>query len=284
MALHTELPIYRTGVRLLSLAVKVQEQMPRSIKRIRNILLPLRAVFAEAKEDGIIKTNPMDIDLRKLVPIEKRTSHFEPEPYTMDELRAVLANVPEPERWAFQAWAFTGVRTGELIGLRWPRIDLEGKTLKVEETTTERIDKPRMKTPAGRRTIPLLPAALEALEALRKYTQLGGDRVTVNPRGRRQDKSWDTNKLADVWTRAHKGTGVTVRNPYQLRHTFASQLLSQGENPAYISKLLGHKTTEMVTRTYGRWVSEGESLGFDRPPRRFGMEALWAVKGLKQAM
>ena len=34
MALHTELPIYRTGVRLLSLAVKVQEQMPRSIKRI----------------------------------------------------------------------------------------------------------------------------------------------------------------------------------------------------------------------------------------------------------
>jgi len=34
MALHTELPIHRTGVRLLSLAVKVQEQMPRSVKRI----------------------------------------------------------------------------------------------------------------------------------------------------------------------------------------------------------------------------------------------------------
>ena len=34
MAIHTELPIYRTGVRLLSLAVKVQEQMPRSMKRI----------------------------------------------------------------------------------------------------------------------------------------------------------------------------------------------------------------------------------------------------------
>ncbi|MDE1919001.1 MAG: hypothetical protein KGH96_23385 [Sphingomonadales bacterium] len=34
MAIHTDLPIYRTGVRLLALAVKVQEQMPRSIKRI----------------------------------------------------------------------------------------------------------------------------------------------------------------------------------------------------------------------------------------------------------
>lgn len=125
-----------------------------TLKRIRNILLPLRAVFSEAKEDGIIKANPLDIDLAKLVPIDKRTSDFEPEPYSVAELRAVLGNVPEPERWAFQLWAFTGLRTGELIGLRWPRVDLEAKTLKVEETTTERVDKPRMKTPAGRRTIP----------------------------------------------------------------------------------------------------------------------------------
>ena len=34
---------------------------------------------------------------------------------------------------------------------------------------------------------------------------------------------------------------VAARNPYQLRHTFASQHLSQGENIAYIAKLLGHK-------------------------------------------
>ena len=33
MALHTDLPIYRTGVQLLALAVKVQEQMPRGVKR-----------------------------------------------------------------------------------------------------------------------------------------------------------------------------------------------------------------------------------------------------------
>jgi integrase len=246
-----------------------------SLKRIRNILLPLRAVMNEAKEDGIIKVNPLDIKIAKLVPIERRTSDFEPEPYSMAELRAVLANVPEPERWAFQLWAFTGLRTGELIGLRWPRIDMEGKTLKVEETTTERVDKPRMKTAAGKRVIPLLPAAMEAVQHLRAFTQLANDRVTINPRGRRKDQSWDTNKLADVWLRAHKGTGVTPRPPYQLRHTFASHLLSQGNNPAWIAKLLGHKTIEMVIRTYGRWIEEGEALGFDRPPRRYGMEPMW---------
>lgn len=246
-----------------------------SLKRIRNILLPLRAVFAEALEDRVITVDPTRINLKKLVPIEARVSDFEPNPYSVAELRTLLERVPEPERWAFQLWAFTGLRTGELIGLRWPRVDLEAKTLRVTETTTERVDKPRAKTAAGIRTIPLLPAALEALQRLRPFTQLAGDRVTINPRGRRADKSWDTNKLADVWDRAHKGTGIARRNPYQLRHTFASQLLSQGENPALIAKLLGHKTIEMVTRTYGRWVEEGERLGFDRPPRRYGMEPLW---------
>jgi integrase len=247
-----------------------------SLKRIRNILLPLRAVFAEALEDGAITANPLAaVRIAKLVPMDKRTSEYEPHPYSVADLVTLLGNLPVPERWAFQLWAFTGLRTGELIGLRWPRIDIEAKVLRVTETTTERVDKPRAKTKAGLRTIPLLPAALEAVLAMRPYTQLAGDRFTVNPRGRRDDQSWDTNKLASVWQLAHRGTGIEGRNPYQLRHTFASQLLSQGENPAHIARLLGHRGIEMVVRTYGRWVSEGEQLGFDRPARRYGMEPLW---------
>lgn len=242
-----------------------------SLKRIRNLVLPLRAVLQECVEDGELDANPFDrVDLAKLVAIERRTSDYEPNPYTEDELRLVLARLPEPERWAFQLWAYTGLRTGELIGLRWPRIDLEGATIRVVETTTERVDKPRAKTKAGIRTIPLLPAALEAAKAMAAHTRLAGDRFTVNPRGRRDDKAWDTNKLASVWARAHRGTGVAVRNPYQLRHTFASQLLSQGENVALIAKLLGHKTVEMVTRHYGRWVEQGQALGFNRPASRYG--------------
>lgn len=255
-----------------------------SLKRIRNIILPLRAIFNEAVEDEVINLNPVAaLKIAKLIPIDKRTSDYEPQPYTVAELRMLLENLPEPERWAFQLWAYTGLRTGELVGLRWPRVDLEAKTLRVTETTTERVDKARTKTKAGMRTIPLLPAALEALQNMRKFTQLGGDRVTVNPRGIRHDKSWDTNKLADIWSAAHKNTGIERRNPYQLRHTFASQLLSQGENLAYIGKLLGHSSTDMVMRHYGRWISEGEQLGFDRPPRRYGMEPLWQVVDAKSA-
>lgn len=249
-----------------------------ALKTIRNRLLPLRAVLDEAVTDELIPFNPIDrVTLAKLVPVEKRTSDFEPDPYTVAELREVLSKIKTPvERFAFQFWAFTGLRTGELIGLRWARVDLEDNSVYIKETTTEGQDKARPKTKAGIRTIPLLPAALEGIAAMKELTLLAGDRVFLKGRAQGEDKAWSDDTLARLWKRAHKGTKIRYRNPYQLRHTFASQLLSQGENPAYISKLLGHKTVEMVQRTYGRWVSEGEKLGFDRPLRRYGMEPLWA--------
>lgn len=246
------------------------------LKTIRNRLIPLRVVLDEAVGDQLIPFNPLDkVKLDKLVPVDKRTSDFEPEPYTVAELVTLLDALPDPyERWTFQLWAFTGLRTGELVGLRWARVDLGANGFEVRETTTSRKDKARPKTKAGIRWVPMLPAAREAIDAMRALTQTAGDRVFVNERSTRKDRAWDEKRLAQVWRRAHKGTGIKYRNPYQLRHTFASQLLSQGENLAYISKLLGHKTVEMAQRTYARWISEGEKLGFDRPPREYGMALL----------
>lgn len=250
-----------------------------TLKRLNNLVLPLRAVLDEAVADGLLESNPLGrLKLAKLVPEDRRHSDFDPDPYTESQLFTLLGKIATPERWAFQLWAYTGMRTGELIGLRWARVDLEADTIRIQETTTAGEDRSRPKTPAGMRTIPLLPAAREAIDMLRPVTQLAGDRVTVNPKRTRPDesKAWDEKRLALIWRNAHKGTGIAYRNPYQLRHTCASNLLSQGENPALIARLLGHKTIQMVIKHYGRWIAEGEALGFDRPPRAYGMKRLWA--------
>ena len=55
-----------------------------------------------------------------------------------------------------------------------------------------------------------------------------------------------------------KTAKVRYRNPYQTRHTYASQLLSGGENPLFVAQQMGHKTTEMIMRHYGRWVEQGD--------------------------
>lgn len=56
-----------------------------------------------------------------------------------------------------------------------------------------------------------------------------------------------------------KKAGVCYRNPYQTRHTYASMMLSGGENIMWLPSQMGHVDTEMVMRTYGKWISNEAS-------------------------
>jgi integrase len=240
-------------------------------KRMSNLLLPLRNVLAEAAADDVIKSNPLDqLKLSRILPRETVSTEYAPDPYTAAELVVLLCSMTGPERNVFQFWAYTGLRTSEIVALRWADIDLAKGTIKVHRAVVEGEEK-TTKTKAGIRTVPLLPAAKQAIHAQKEYTQLADGRVFMNPRTYGE---WTDQSLLRLWQRTCKKAGGRYRNPYQMRHTFASHLLSEGENPAYISTLLGHKTTEMVIRNYGRWVSQGAELGFDRPPSRYGRDLL----------
>lgn len=240
-------------------------------KRMSNLLLPLRNALAEAVADEVIDFNPLDrLKLARILPRDSLSTDYEPDPYTAGELLILLTHMEGAERTAFQLWAFTGLRTSELIALAWPDVDLKAGTIRVHRAVVEGAEK-GTKTKAGTRVVPLLPAARQAIEAQRQHTQVAGGRVFLNPR---TGGEWTDQSLLRAWQRACRKAKGRYRNPYQLRHTFASQLLSQGENPAYIAKLLGHKTTEMVMRNYGRWVDQGAALGFERPPARYGREPL----------
>lgn len=240
-------------------------------KRMSNLLLPLRNALSEALADEVIDFNPLDrLKLSRILPRDTLHTDYEPQPYSVEELVPLLVSMTGAERAAFQFWAYTGVRTSELIALTWADIDLQARTVRVHRAVVEGEEK-GTKTRAGVRTIPLLLAARQALEDQRQRTEKAGGRVFMNPRN---GKEWTDQSLLRLWQRTCKKAMASYRNPYQMRHTFASQLLSQGENPAYIAKLLGHKTTEMVIRNYGRWVEQGATLGFDRPQVKYGREHL----------
>lgn len=240
-------------------------------KRMSNLLLPLRNALTEAVADEVIEFNPLErLKLARILPRDTVESDYEPDPYTVDELRTLMGVLTGAERHAFQFWAFTGVRTSELIGINWTDFEGEFEAVQVQRAVVEGEEK-TTKTKAGLRRMPLLPAARQAAAAHRALTGLQGGRVFLNPR---TGEDWTDQALLRVWQRANKVAKTRYRNPYQLRHTFASQLLSQGQNPAYIAKLLGHKTTEMVMRHYGRWVEQGTELGFERPPEPYGSQML----------
>lgn len=96
------------------------------------------------------------------------------------------------------------------------------------------------KTRAGRRVVTLLQPALDALQAQRVHTQLAGKEVFLNPR---TGEPWlhDGPIRKTAWQPALRQAQVRYRYPYQTRHTFASTLLSAGENPVWVASMMGHK-------------------------------------------
>jgi len=223
-----------------------------SAKRVNNILVPLRGMFKDLHMDETIDKNPMD--RIKNLKIEKH----EPHPFSQSELSRVL-EVVEPisaNMIRFAAW--TGLRTGELFALTWGDIDMKAKICRVSKTITRGVLKNSPKTSSGFRTIELLPQALEALQAQKEHSYLVGNHVWLQ----HDTKTAFTNDdqlRKRVWLKAIRKSGVQYRPPYQLRHTFASTVLSAGANPMWVAQQMGHADWGMIRKIYGKWIQQETS-------------------------
>jgi len=227
-----------------------------SNKRINNVLIPLRGMLEDAFVDGAIDRNPMD----RIKNLEVRED--EPEPFTFEEQQRILAVLPDQGRNLIQFAFWTGLRTSELIALEWGDIDSVRGTVYVQRACVRGVLK-YPKTRAGKREVLLLPPALEALERQRPFTFKEGRRVFHNPE---TGKPWssDIKIRHPLWAHAIKAAGVRYRNPYQTRHTYASMLLSAGENPAWIARQMGHTNMQMVLRKYGRYLPDHDPLAGEK--------------------
>jgi integrase len=217
-------------------------------KRINNVLIPLRIVLSDAYLDGLIDSNPAD----RVKNVPHR--YDEPNPFKPDEMRLILENCDPQTRNLFQFAFWSGLRTSELIALEWGNIDFVKGVIRVCRASVKRIIK-QPKTHAGNREVLILPFAREALERQKAFTLSLGGRVFHNPK---TNQPWDTdNQIRGTgWLPAIMAAGVTYRNPYQTRHTYASMLLSAGENPMWVAQQMGHEDWGMIRKRYGRWIPE----------------------------
>lgn len=233
-------------------------------KTVANILTPLRAIIEQALVDQYIKENPLNsIIVDKLLNKETKKSDYRADPFSIDEIKTILNEATGQVRLLFQFAFFTGLRVSELIGLRWEDIDWQNQIIHVEETIVAKEAK-GPKTEAGVRDVLLLPPALEALKLQKQYTFAQKGRVFHNPQ---TNKQWETSQQIrrTQWMHILKRAGIRYRNTYQTRHTYASMMLSQGENIMWVSKQLGHVDVEMVIKTYGRWIPDSSTQSGYRP-------------------
>lgn len=213
-----------------------------SKKRIDNLLTPLRGALNQAVEDGRIKASPLaGFKVRRT-----RETKEKIDPFTHDEI-AKLAKTELGQLW--RAWAWTGLRSGEVIGLQWGDVDIKGGRLHIRRAVRVGREK-SPKTESGKRSIDLLPAARAAFESFTRREDT--DPVFTNPN---TGKRWHEDRgLARAFRNACKAAKVRYRYPNQLRHTFASWALSSGENPAWAAKQMGHSDMMMFFNVYAKWM------------------------------
>lgn len=218
-----------------------------SNKRINNTLCPLRQTFDEAFCDGLIDANPLA--RIKNLPIQTR----EPSPFNLREIEMILGHLQGQERNYFQFAFWSGLRTSELIALRWKDVDFDNNRVYVRIAVVLGKQK-TTKTNSGRRTVELQPQANVALLSQLPYSKQH-ERVFLNPS---TDKPWKSDQpiRRQVWTPALRALNLPYRNPYQTRHTFASMMLSRGENPMWVAQQMGHKDWGMIRSIYGRWITD----------------------------
>ncbi len=224
-------------------------------KSVRNTLIPLRSVVADALNDKLIKENPFDqVALDRILAKTAMPSTYVVDPFAPTEV-AAICNAAKGQARNFIKFAFaTGLRTSELIALRWSDVDLKARTVRVHRAFVLQREK-GPKTMAGNRLVELDEQAVAALEAQREWTQLQGKLVFHNPRtGKPLLDDQAVRKC--VWKPAIEASGVRYRNPYQTRHTFASTRLSQGANLWWVAAQMGHEDVEMISRVYGKWIPE----------------------------
>lgn len=170
-------------------------------------------------------------------------------PFTLEEVRKILNGVREDFRSYYAVRFFTGMRTGEIDGLKWKYIDFERRLILVRESLVDG-KTAETKTAASVRDIQMSDIVHDALVEQKKRTGTC-EYVFAQPTGSPLFYPYVSKY---VWYPLLSNLDLEARNPYQTRHTAATFWLAAGENPEWVARQLGHASTEMLFKRYSRFI------------------------------
>ena len=198
------------------------------------------------------------------------------------EVEALRASLSEPWDVLVSMLAYTGMRPGEALGLRWG--DVREDTLRVERAVGLCDGSVQGTKTDTARTVRLLAPVAADLAAWRLRCGRPAKTALVlpHPSGQAWSKSAWGNWRRREFGQACDAAGIDGLRPYDLRHTFASLLLAEGRSVHYVAEQLGHSAV-MTLRTYGHVIADyrdrqtidadeeiRKARGLAYPPRTLG--------------
>ena len=255
----------RSHCRTLITTCRAKDLKPASMRGVNRTL---SAVLSQAVDDELLPANPAFRMGRYLragddLPAAVRS-------LTREEVSILLATAEEsyPDYYPFFLCALrTGLRLGELLGLRWADVDLRGRFIEVRRSRVSgRETSPKSKK---RRRVDMsrqLQRTLRRLKATRGQAALKAGRpmtpeVFLSPEGHPLDGDNVRSRVFYPLLEAAKLRHVRF---HDLRHTFASLLIQQGESLAYVRDQLGHSSIQITADVYGHLIPGANRAAVDK--------------------
>ena len=225
---------------------KLKTYKPQTVQKFRSILF---SILEKAVDNDIIMKNPLS-----KVTSPKQLKNFRNqeevvEPFTEDELSTLIKEANGYMKNFIRFMYATGARPGEIIALQWDDVDFERKIIKIYKTRM-RDKEGDTKTLASTREVDLLPQAEEALNDQKLITGEEGY-IFVNSS---KNPFYSHDIIGVNFQKLLTKCGVQARVLYNLRHTFASQLISKGADIVWVSKMLGHKDVSITLKVYTKSI------------------------------
>jgi len=223
---------------------------------VHHVQCGLSRILGTAVEWGYIEANPVRMTR---LPRRSRTQHKAV--LTPEQLRLLLAQLPEPARSLVLLLVLSGLRIGELLALRWRNVDLGAALLRVEETVYEgHFDEPKSKH--STRLVPLAPLARAVLAA--RFQKVSGDPEALVFPSRKGTVLDRRTLLSRQLKPAAKDTGLGNVSWHLLRHSNATLHDSIGTPLGTVQALLGHSSSDITRLVYLHSLAEDKRMAVEK--------------------
>jgi integrase len=234
---------------------------PATVEIVHTILC---GVLDEAIDDKLLESNPARNLRKKILPPKRQRNVKEADVFSIDERDLFLQQAEKVCSWGellvLKVMAFSGFRLGETLAMRFDNLDFHKMAYHVVESyKLHRFRKPKF----GKTRLVDFPEFL--IEEMQRYilhlkeqglkAGTGGevDLLFLDPI---EYSRWpySQRRIQEIMKKVCRKAGLRIRNPHDLRHTYATTLLMAHQSPAYVKEQLGHSSIAITVDIYGHWL------------------------------
>ncbi len=230
----------------------------------------ISTVLEQAVKEGLI---PFNVASRATLPkVEhKEVNYFQPE--QVAAIRDALEREPLKWKMLVHLLLITGARRGEVIGLKWNKVDFENNRIFICNSVLYAPDvglyEAAPKTERSRRYVTLPPETMQLLRQYRAWQN--GERLRLGEYFQNQDfvftqdngKPMHPDSVTEWLKRFSRRHELPHVNPHAFRHTMASMLYFNGVDSVSISKRLGHAQVSTTANIYAHVMEEADQRNAD---------------------